>query len=104
LTTGRVAAVAGWHLLGELARAREDRLDVGGRRLLAANLGHIDAVVHWEGDLVRRPERTQVEPRPALVVLGIKALRRKREGTSSLLWRHGSCRVAILGPWQGSSR
>jgi len=39
----------------ELARAKEDCLDVGGRRLLAADLGRIDGVMDGQDGLVIGP-------------------------------------------------
>ena len=58
----------GLHLVGELAGAREDGLDVGGGGLLAPHLGHVRAEVQRQHRLVVGPEGTQVEARPALVV------------------------------------
>eukprot|EP00966_Prymnesium_polylepis_P106869 2474622-Prymnesium_polylepis.1 len=63
-------------LLGELACAREDRLDVGrGRgRALAADVRQVHRVVERQLQLVLSPERTRVEPAAAVVVLVAEAL------------------------------
>ena len=60
-------------LLGELARAREDRLHVGRGPLLAAHLGYVDGVVQRQRLLVVRPEGAQVEALRAEVVLVVGA-------------------------------
>jgi len=56
-------------LCRELARAREGRLDVGGRRLLAANLGQIDGVMDGQDGLVIGLELMQVEAVAFLAVV-----------------------------------
>ena len=53
----------------ELARAREDRLDIGGGGFLAAHLGEVDGVVDGEDSLMVSPERAQVEAVGVEVVL-----------------------------------
>ena len=56
-------------LCRELARAREDRLDVVGRRFLAADLGQIDGVMDGQDGLVIGPELAQVEAVAFLAVV-----------------------------------
>ena len=48
-------------LSGELARAREDGLDIGGGGLLAADLGEVDGVVDGEDGLVVSPEARRLK-------------------------------------------
>eukprot|EP00966_Prymnesium_polylepis_P213853 4952740-Prymnesium_polylepis.1 len=66
-------------LLGELARAREDTLDVSGGRLEARDLSQIHSVVHRQHLPVVDPELAQVEL-VALVVLVLDALCTARAG------------------------
>ena len=71
-------------LSGELARAREDGLDIGGGGLLAADLGEVDGVVDGEDGLVVSPECTQVEAVGVEVVLVVEAL--ARTGGARVSW------------------
>jgi len=57
------------HLCRELARAREDWLKVGGRRLLTADLGQIDGLMDGQDGLVIGPELAQVEAVAFLAVV-----------------------------------
>jgi len=86
------------HLRSELAGSREHRLDIGGRGLLARNLGQIHSVVDWEHRLVLRPEHPEVEAGGALVVLRSKPLRHESTVPSAGAGHEGTSQ-GTRAPW-----
>ena len=86
-------------LFSELSSAGEHRLDVGGGRLLAANLGEISVVMHRQHQLVVRPELAQIETLGAVEVLVLETLRSELsgDGNARVVCGAAMCVASVCG-------
>ena len=83
-----------------LPAPEKHRLDVGGGRLLAANLGEMRCVVmHRQHQLVVRPELAQIETLGAVEVLVLETLRSELsgDGNARVVCGAAMCVASVCG-------
>ena len=82
-----------------LPAPEKHRLDVGGGRLLAANLGEISVVMHRQHQLVVRPELAQIETLGAVEVLVLETLRSELsgDGNARVVCGAAMCVASVCG-------